>query len=112
MALDISTFVDITTQVAAGGVPLERFGRGLLITTDDALSAGGSGKVQLYTTLNGFSGDFDAGDAMDAASVWFSADPIPQGLWVGRWACYGRIHVATRRGCAIDCQCRPAEFRR
>ena len=86
MALDISTFVDITTQVAAGGVPLERFGRGLLITTDDAISAGGSGKVQLYTTLNGFSGDFDAGDAMDAASVWFSADPIPQGLWVGRWA--------------------------
>ena len=86
MALDISTFVDITTQVAAGGVPLERFGRGLLITTDDALSAGGPGKVQLYTTLNGFSGDFDAGDAMDAASVWFSADPIPQGLWVGRWA--------------------------
>ena len=86
MALDISTFVDITTQVAAGGVPLERFGRGLLITTDDALSAGGSGKVQLYTTLNGFSADFDAGDAMDAASVWFSADPIPQGLWVGRWA--------------------------
>ena len=86
MALDISTFVDITTQVAAGGVPLERFGRGLLITTDDAISAGGSGKVQLYTTLNGFSADFDAGDAMDAASVWFSADPIPQGLWVGRWA--------------------------
>ena len=92
MALDISTFVDITTQVAAGGVPLERFGRGLLITTDDALSAGGPGKVQLYTTLNGFSGDFDASDAMDAASVWFSADPIPQGLWVGRWA---SVDVAT-----------------
>ena len=86
MALDLSTFFDITTQVAAGGVPLERFGRGLLITEDDALSAGGSGKVQLYTTLNGFSADFDAGDAMDAATVWFSADPIPQGLWVGRWA--------------------------
>ena len=105
MALDISTFVDITTQVAAGGVPLERFGRGLLITTDDALSAGGSGKVQLYTTLNGFSGDFDAGDAMDAASVWFSADPIPQGLWVGRWAdVRTRIHVVDGRCARTGCR--------
>ena len=51
MALDVSTFVDIRTQLAAGGVPRLPFGRGLLITIDSALAAGGSGKAQLFTNI-------------------------------------------------------------
>ena len=85
MALDISTFVDITTQVACG-----RRAAGAVRAWDADYhrwrhsQRAGSGKVQLYTTLNGFSADFDAGDAMDAATVWFSP-PIPSRKGCG-WA--------------------------
>ena len=86
MAIDVGTLVRVTTRVAAGGVMRLPFGRGLLVTLDDALSAGGAGKARLYENIGALNDDFDAGDALDAAGVWFSADPIPQGLWVGRWA--------------------------
>ena len=52
MALDVSTFVDIRTQIAAGGVPSVDFGRGLLVTIDPAIAAGGSGKAQLFNNMN------------------------------------------------------------
>ena len=29
---------------------------------------------------------FDAGEAVDGAAVWFSADPPPKSLYIGRWA--------------------------
>ena len=50
------------------------------------LSAGGSGKAQLFANINEVTKVLSTGDAMDAATVWFSADPQPQGLWIGRWA--------------------------
>ena len=83
--LPVSTFVDINTSAAVGGVLRRPFGRGLLITTDDALAAGGTNKARLYNNLAEMQVDFSSGDALDAATVWFSGDPIPQGLWVGRW---------------------------
>ena len=85
-SLPVSTLVDITTAITGGGAMRLAFGRGLLITTDDALSAGGSGKAQLFANINEVTKLFTAGDALDAATVWFSADPRPQGLWIGRWA--------------------------
>ena len=45
MALDVSTFVDIRTQQSTGGVPSVDFGRGLLVTIDPAIAAGGAGKA-------------------------------------------------------------------
>ena len=84
---DIKTFVDVDTRIAAGGIPRRVFGRGLALTLDSALSAGGSGKVRLFETLESAVAFFDAGsDALAAAQVWFAADPPPQGLYAGRWA--------------------------
>ena len=84
--LPISTFVDISTSVAAGGVLRTEFGTGLLVTTDDAIAAGGPDKAQLFADTAGVNAVFDAGDALDAATVWFSADPPPKSLYIGRWA--------------------------
>ena len=86
MALEQSTIVRITATIAAGGVPRLPFGRGLLITQDSAIAAGGSGKAVLVASFNEANNLLSAGDALDAARTWFSADPIPQGLWLGRWA--------------------------
>lgn len=86
MAVDISNVIRIDTRVAAAGTPRRDFGVGLLITTDDSIPAGGSGKGRLYASLAAMQEDFDAGDALTAATVWFSADPPPKSLLVGRWA--------------------------
>ena len=83
LGLPVSTFVDIRTQIESGGVSRLHFGRGLLITTYDALSAGGNGKAKLYLNPEA---DWDTGDALNAATVCFSADPIPQGLSTDRCA--------------------------
>ena len=85
-SLPVQTFVDITTSIQSGGVPGLVFGRGLLITTDDSIAAGGSGKAQLFQNISGVVSRFGSGAALTAANVWFSADPKPQGLWIGRWA--------------------------
>ena len=86
MALPISTFIDVRTVIQTGGVARLPFGRGLLLTADANISAGGSTKALLFNSLAEAGDVLDSGDAMDAATVWFSADPAPQGLWVGRWA--------------------------
>lgn len=86
-SLPVSTFVDISTSIAGGGVPRLPFGRGLLVTIDDTLSAGGSGKTAIFNNINQVITRFGGtGAVVDAATTWFSADPQPQGLWIGRWA--------------------------
>ena len=91
-SLPVSTFVDIRTSIEGGGAVRLPFGRGLLVTTDDALSAGGSGKARLFNNINQVAAVFSTGPALTAATTWFSADPQPQGLWIGRWA---TVDVAT-----------------
>ena len=86
MALDISTFIDIRTNIQVGGAPRRTFGRGLLLTTDDSLSAAGDGKARLFNSIADVEDALGTGDALDAATVWVSADPQPQGLYIGRWA--------------------------
>ena len=86
-SLPTSTFIDISTSIAGGGAVRLPFGRGLLMTTDGTLSAGGSRKAELFSSLNAVVRRFgSSGDVVDGAGVWFSADPQPQGLWIGRWA--------------------------
>lgn len=84
---DISTFVDVNISIEAGAVPRLAFGRGLLVTTNSRMSAGGSGKVRLFDSAadvaEALGGD---SEAAAAAAVWFAADPAAQGLYVGRWA--------------------------
>ena len=109
MALDVSTFVDIRTQIAAGGVPSVDFGRGLLVTINPAIAAGGSGKAVLFNNITEATAVLGAGAALDAAAVWFSANPGPQALWVGRWATAavattlrsGAAPTVAANGCAV-----------
>ena len=86
MALNVSTLFRIRTIVEGGAGPRAVFGRGLLITLDNAIAAGGSGKVRLFERLADVQEVLSAGDGLDAATTWFSADPAPQGLFIGRWA--------------------------
>ena len=84
--LPISTFVDISVSIAAGGVLRTQFGTGLMVTEDATLPAGGSGKAKVYRDIEGVQADFDAAGVLGPATVWFSADPPPKSLYIGRWA--------------------------
>ena len=87
MTLPLSTVVDISTDIAAGGALRKDFGRGLVITTDDDIPAGGSKKLDVYGTIADVGKVFPSdGDAYKAAAVWFGADPRPRPLYIGRWA--------------------------
>ena len=86
MALDISTLIRITTRISAGGVPRTAFGTGLLVSVDRSISAGGTGKARIFSSVTEVQEVYDAGAVVDAATVWFSADPLPQSLYVGNWA--------------------------
>ena len=83
--LPISTYVDITTAIQAGGVLRDVFGTGLLVTTDDALPAGGADKAQIFRDIEGVNAVLGAGDALDDATVWFSQAGA-KSLYLGRWA--------------------------
>ena len=96
--LPVSTYVSISTAIAAGGVLRTQFGIGLLITTDSELSAGGDGKVELFRNNTAVQSRFDDGTVRDDAAVWFSADPPPKSLYIGRWATVDvdtQLHGAT-----------------
>ena len=84
-SLPISTYVDIATAIAAGGVLRTDFGTGLLITTDPALPAGGDLKSQVFRDRQQAAGLLDAGSALSAATVWFSREGA-RSLNIGRWA--------------------------
>ena len=85
--VEISEFFRVTTRIQTGGVATRDFGRGLLLTTDDSLAAGGSGKAKYFSGLDLVKADF-AGDSepVRAATRWFSYADRPQGLYIGRWA--------------------------
>ena len=84
--LPISTVVDIRATIEAGGVLRQDFGLGLLLTVDDAISAGGEGKIGLYRDLESVTDVFGSGDVADDAAVWFGASPSPKSLYIARWA--------------------------
>ena len=99
MAIPISEFFRVTTRIEVGGVVTQEFGRGLLLTEDDALSAGGVGKSLYFTDNDAVRDVFDSDSAAaKAAAKWFSYDPYPQGLYIGRWA---RTNIDTRLTGAI-----------
>ena len=87
MPLEISDIVDVSAQTYAGGVARADFGRGLFLTTDDTLDAGGSGKVGVYSSLRALQAVFASdSEPYKAGSIWFAQDPHPRPLLVGRWA--------------------------
>ena len=84
--LPISTFVKITTPIAAGGSLRTEYGAGLLVTTEDGIPAGGAGKIKRYADIEAVMADFATGEALAAARVWFGGDAEPHPLFIGRWA--------------------------
>lgn len=84
--LPISTFVKIQTEIAAGGVLRTDYGTGLLVTTEDGIPAGGSGKIKGYADIEAVQADWTSGEALAAARVWFGSDAEPHSLFIGRWA--------------------------
>ena len=87
MAIPVSEFFRVTTRIEVGGVIRQQFGRGLLLTTEDDIPAGGTGKAQYFTDNDGVRAVFAADtEAAKAAAKWFGYDPYPQGLYIGRWA--------------------------
>ena len=84
--LPISTFVKISTSVAAGGVLRTDYGTGLLVTTEDGIPAGGSGKIKSYADIEAVQTDWPSGHALAASRVWFGGASEPHSLFIGRWA--------------------------
>ena len=84
--LPVSTFVRIQTEISAGGVLRTQFGTGLLVTKDDAIAAGGTGKMVAFADLDSARAAGVSGEALRAAGVWFGGDPDPHSLYIGRWA--------------------------
>ena len=84
--VEISEFFRVTTRIQTGGVATRDFGRGLLLTTDDTLSAGGSGKAKFYSGLDPVKAEGFGSAVVTAATRWFSYADRPQGLYIGRWA--------------------------
>ena len=83
----IDQFIQVTTQIVTGGVARRFFGRGLILTTDPLMGAGGVSKVRLFNSISSIRDFFGAtGDVVDAANIWFSASPAPEALHIGRWA--------------------------
>ena len=89
--LPISTYVDIDTQISAGGVLRTEFGTGLLVTVDGAISAGGSGKARLFSDAEGVTDVFGSGEVLSDALIWFGQSSA-KSLYIGRWA---NVDVAT-----------------
>ena len=60
---------------------------GLILTTQPQIGASGEGKVRFFNTADAVQTVFGAeSPATRAAQEWFSYNPYPQGLYIGRWA--------------------------
>ena len=90
----INDVVRVSATIRGGGVAVDAFGGGLIITTDATLPAGGNGKIAKFSSLAAVREVFgDTTSPALAAAAWFGVDPSPGRLWIGRWA---HVDVATR----------------
>ena len=94
--VDLSNFFQVNASIQVGGVTTQGFGRGLVLTIDESLSAKGNGKVRYFTDYEQVVAFFASdSEATKAAAEWFGQDPYPQGLYIGRWA-YEDIQTVLR----------------
>ena len=83
---ELSDIVRVTTQVLDGGVSPSLYGRGLFLTKDDSvLSAAGSRRARIYSSLREVQEDFPSTtEPWMAAQSYFSQNG-PRELSIGRW---------------------------
>ena len=83
--LPISDIVRINTIISPVAPPA-RARKTLMLTEDDTLDAGGSGKVKSYGNLTEVGADFaTSSEPYKAAQTYFAQSPFPRTLAVGRW---------------------------
>lgn len=84
---DLSAVINVRTELRSSQAPARRFGEGLIVTIDDRLPAGGTGKLLRLTRASEIATKLDAGShSAVAAANWFSQRPSPAALQIIRWA--------------------------
>ena len=72
MALDISSIVRVTAQIAPQGVLRRDFGRTLFLTTDDTLGVSGADRVRVFASMDDVAAVFEPDrEPYKAASIYF-----------------------------------------
>ena len=82
----ISSIVNVSASIEAGGVLFRTFGIGLFMTPDDTLNTTGDGRILLAQDMNAVASVFSSTSApYKAAQAWFAQSPSPKNLIIGRW---------------------------
>lgn len=83
---DISQIVRINAAIASSPSGTARFGRVLLLTSEDIQAASGSNRVVTYNNLAAVGVAYDTDSATyNSAAAYFAQTPHPPPLLVGRW---------------------------
>ena len=87
---EVSEIIRITSRIVPRGELRKTFGVTLFVTTDDnnVLDAAGPGRIRTYSSLAALATDGFPTDSEPylAARTYFSQEPFPKSLIVGRWA--------------------------
>lgn len=83
--LAVSDVVNVTVSISPIAAATRNFGAGLLIGSTDVIDVGE--RIRSYADMDDVGGDFGTTDPeYIAASRFFSQDPQPALLYIGRWA--------------------------
>ncbi|MFG1417175.1 DUF3383 domain-containing protein [Xanthobacter sp. V0B-10] len=83
--LPVTQVVNVTVTISPTAAPTRNFGAGLLIGITDVIDV--AQRLRSYASLEGVGGDFGVSDPEYAAAAqFFSQDPQPSLLYIGRWA--------------------------
>lgn len=83
--LAVSDVIDVTVSISPVAVPTRNFGAGILIGSTDVIDV--FERMRRYSSIEDIGGDFGTTDPEYAAAArFFSQDPQPSLLYVGRWA--------------------------
>ena len=96
---EISEVVRVSASIVPRGELRKTFGVTLFVTTDeDFLDATGAGRLKTYTDIASVGKDFaTTSEPYVAAQRYFSQEPFPKALIVGRWA-KGNVSSEIRTG--------------
>src|SRR5436190_11614795 len=85
VGLSVSDVVNVTVNMAPIAVPSRNFGALCIIGDTSVIDLGS--RIRSYTTLDGVAGDFGTtAPEYLAADLFFSQDPQPAIVYIGRWA--------------------------
>ncbi len=84
-AIDVSNIVPVQINIAPTAIPYTNFGTLLVLGSSERIDV--SERIREYTTIAGVAADFPADTPeYQAAIPYFSQEPQPSRLYIGRWA--------------------------